>query len=112
MIRHLFQLVLQKNGLAVTPACDGAEVLERWSEGGYDAILMDVEMPGMNGLAATRAIREQEPESRRIPIVGLTAHTAAEDHDRCLEAGMNECLVKPVDLNRLVETIRRWSTAP
>ncbi len=108
LIRSLLQMILQKKGFVISTACDGGDVLKSWEENHYDLILMDVEMPGMNGLAATQAIREKETQGQRIPIIGLTAHTAAKDRDRCLAAGMDDCLIKPVNFELLAETLRRW----
>ena len=72
-------------------------------------ILMDVSMPQMNGLEATAAIREQErAEGRHVPIVGVTAHALKGDRERCLEAGMDDYLSKPISPNALLTKIERW----
>jgi CheY-like chemotaxis protein len=68
----------------------------------YDVILMDVQMPGMDGLAATAAIRQQEANRRRVPILALTAHAMAGDRARCLAAGMDGYLAKPINAQTLV----------
>ena len=76
----------------------------------YDGVLMDCQMPGMDGLEATRKIREREaekPGSRRIPIIALTAEAAEEDRKRCGEAGMDDYVSKPITLERLKEVIER-----
>jgi two-component system, sensor histidine kinase and response regulator len=73
----------------------------------YDVVLMDVQMPVMDGLAATRLIRTMAGGAE-LPIVALTAHALAEDHDRCLEAGMNDYLTKPIDPLRLLASLGQW----
>jgi CheY-like chemotaxis protein len=71
-------------------------------------ILMDVSMPRMSGLEATAAIRAEEGEGERIPIVGVTAHALKGDRDRCLEVGMDDYLSKPISPRTLREKIGRW----
>jgi PAS domain S-box-containing protein len=106
-------LMLRKLQCDVTIAGTGAEVLDlvRKSGAQFDIILMDVQMPDVDGLAATRAIRELERQTRPliapIPIVALTANAMKGDEDRCREAGMTGYLAKPVTLERLEREIRR-----
>jgi CheY-like chemotaxis protein len=72
-------------------------------------ILMDVSMPGMNGLEATGAIRGMEAEiGYHVPIVGVTAHALKGDRERCLEAGMDDYLSKPISPNALLEKVAAW----
>ena len=76
---------------------------------GFDVVLMDLQMPGMSGLEATQVIRAREGESGvRLPIVALTAHALEGDRQRCLDAGMDDYLAKPIDVAELVETIERF----
>ena len=75
----------------------------------YDLVLMDWEMPGMDGLSAAREIRRREPAGRRVPIVALTAHALPEHRDACLAAGMDGYLPKPVALDELARTPARWA---
>ncbi|MBP5292050.1 MAG: response regulator [Lachnospiraceae bacterium] len=83
------------------------ELFERNEEGHYDAIFMDMRMPVMDGLAATRAIRMlKRPDAASIPIIALSANAFEEDVRQCLEAGMNEHLSKPVDLDRLKDSLK------
>jgi len=77
----------------------------------YDAILMDVQMPVMDGLAATRAIRQLESAASRIPIIALTANTAERDRQRCLAAGMNDFLTKPIDNKKFAAALEHWTAA-
>lgn len=76
--------------------------------GTYDAILMDVMMPVMDGLSATKAIRKvQREDAKKIPIIAMTANAYAEDVKKCLAAGMNAHLPKPLQMNKVLETIAR-----
>jgi CheY-like chemotaxis protein len=94
--------LLQKQNHDVRIAQNGIEALNAMSEELFDLVLMDVQMPEMCGLEATRLIREQEKGSgRRQLIIAMTAHALAGDRERCLEAGMDEYLSKPIRLNEL-----------
>jgi CheY-like chemotaxis protein len=93
-------------------AANGGAAIECWLAARaagtpYDRVLMDLHMPGMDGLEATRRIRamEAEYESRRTPIIALTANASAEDREACLAAGMDDFLVKPLDRERLVTVL-------
>jgi signal transduction histidine kinase/DNA-binding NarL/FixJ family response regulator/HPt (histidine-containing phosphotransfer) domain-containing protein len=88
-------------------ACDGAEAVVAATSFPYDVILMDVRMPEMDGLQATRAIRARGGRLASVPIVAFTANAFAEDVQACLDAGMDDCLIKPVRKKMLVETILR-----
>ena len=97
--------MLQKRGHAVDVANNGVEAVRMAAEAAYDVILMDLEMPEMGGLEATRRIREL-PGLGELPIVAVTAHALAEERERCLNAGMTGFVTKPFragDLNRAVE---------
>ena len=94
-------------GLRVVLAHDGAEAVQRITEGGIDLVLMDVQMPVMDGLSATRAIRAI-PGVPRLPIVAMSANTFPEDRRRCLEAGMDAHIPKPVDPGQLCNELARW----
>jgi len=83
-------------GCTVDVASDGREAVQRWSDGVYDLIFMDIQMPEMDGLEATRHIRAAEDATHRVPIVALTANAMHEDRGVCLEAGMDEHIAKPV----------------
>jgi len=90
--------LLQKLGHSVTVAGNGIEAVAHWQRGGFDAILMDVDMPLMNGHQATAQIREQERDSgARIAIVAMTAHAMQGARERCLQHGMDGYLTKPID---------------
>jgi signal transduction histidine kinase/CheY-like chemotaxis protein len=101
----LFVDVLSRAGFSAFAASSGEEAVEAAERGGFDGILMDVQMPGIDGMEATRRIRASE-RHHRTPIVGLTAHTGATVRKRCLDAGMDLVLHKPVDLARLPLRLR------
>jgi signal transduction histidine kinase len=100
LVRH----ALQKRGHAVEVANDGLEAVERATKGQFDVILMDVQMPGLDGFQATSAIR-MLPAYASTPIIALTAHAMPGDQERCLAAGMNGYLAKPLDLPLLIQTV-------
>jgi signal transduction histidine kinase/CheY-like chemotaxis protein len=103
--------LLREAGLAPDVANNGAEAVERARAAGYALILMDMQMPVMDGLTATRAIR-QLPGHVDTPIVAMTANAFDDDRDRCLEAGMNDHVSKPVDPEVLFSTLLRWLDQP
>jgi two-component system, sensor histidine kinase and response regulator len=112
--------ILENMGCTVFTAPNGQAAVQRCAREAFDLILMDCEMPIMDGFDATNRIREIErvtgglrgpDEARsRLPIVALTAHALAEVRDRCLEAGMDDFLVKPFDEQQMVEMLGRWLT--
>jgi CheY-like chemotaxis protein len=99
--------LLHKQEHAVTLVGDGAAAVEQFLAGSFDLIFMDVQMPTMDGLTATTTIRRHEMEEgrRRTPIIALTAHALAEDAERCLSAGMDQYLAKPLRSQKLWEAI-------
>ena len=100
--------LLEKRGHETIITATGREAIEAWEEEGFDLILMDVEMPEMDGLEATQAIREKERISGgHVPIIGLTAHAMKGDRERCLAAGMEEYLTKPFDFQVLFYLVER-----
>jgi signal transduction histidine kinase/CheY-like chemotaxis protein len=96
---------LQRLGYAVDVARNGREGVDAWASGYYDLILMDCQMPVLDGYAATREIRAREPAARRIPIVALTANTMKDDDLKCKAAGMDDHLSKPLDRERLAQCL-------
>jgi signal transduction histidine kinase/ActR/RegA family two-component response regulator len=110
--QRLVRRILEKDGHAVTVVPDGRSAVSAADPEAFDVILMDVQMPGMDGLQAATAIREHERQSggARLPIFALTAHNMTGDRERCLAAGMDECLVKPFlpsDLRNLLAGVMR-----
>ncbi|MDB5894553.1 MAG: hypothetical protein JWQ88_2084 [Rhodoferax sp.] len=102
--------LLQAAGLVVDIASDGEQAVRLAGRGDYDLILMDVQMPRMDGLEATRLLR-QDPRMAKLPIIAMTANAFVEDRQACLDAGMNEHLAKPVDPRILHEALLRWLPA-
>jgi len=97
--------VLEKRGHRVTVVSDGGAALRTWEQGNFDLVLMDVQMPVMDGLESTRAIRSKEISGRHTPIVALTAHALTGDDQMFREAGMDAYVSKPVCAERLLEVI-------
>ncbi len=98
--------MLEKMGYSITIANTGAEVLSQLSAGSFDLILMDVQMPEMDGIEATRRIRNEESNSgTHIPIIAITAHAMKGDRERCLEAGMDGYISKPINKAALLSAI-------
>ena len=98
--------LLEKQGHVVTCAATGKEALDALEDSPFDIILMDVQMPEMDGTAATMEIRTKD-RFKDLPIIALTAHAMAGDRERFLEAGMNDYLAKPIDVEELKKTLRR-----
>ena len=100
--------LLTKRGHQVTVVSNGREAVAAVQQGPFDLVLMDVQMPEMDGLEATAAIRTWERESgHRIRIVAMTAHAMTGDRDRCLEAGMDGYLSKPIDQQSLFAAVEQ-----
>jgi two-component system sensor histidine kinase/response regulator len=108
--RVLAQKLLQKQGHTVTSVNNGREALKLWEQNQsrqFDVILMDVQMPGMDGLQASTLIREKElATGAHIPIIAVTAHAMKGDRERCLAAGMDGYITKPISPAELAETIQ------
>ncbi len=106
-------VLLEDQGAAVTLAKDGQEAIdlfEKSAPGGYDAILMDIMMPNVDGLTATRIIRALDrPDAETVPIIAMTANAFAEDARKCLDAGMNAHLAKPLNMPLVMATIVRYT---
>jgi PAS domain S-box-containing protein len=108
--QRLLVKILRRGGHEVTVANDGGEAIERWRGGQFDLVLMDVQMPRVDGLTATREIRRAESlqtDRFRVPIVAMTAHVMPEDRLRCLAAGMDDYLPKPLEIERLNAVLDR-----
>ena len=95
---------LRKLGYEAAAVTNGAEAVEAVQDGGYDLVLMDCQMPVMDGFEATRRIRQ----STGIPVVAMTADAMPGDRDRCLSEGMNDYLAKPVELKQLADVLAKW----
>ncbi len=109
--QRVAQRLLQMLAAEVTIANNGAEALERIAEGAFDAVLMDCQMPVMDGFTATARIREAERQSglrKRLPIIALTANVMSEDREHCLAAGMDAHLGKPIVPSQLADCLSRY----
>jgi PAS domain S-box-containing protein len=113
--QRVAQHILQKLGTQVTLASNGAEALERLAAMRFDAVLMDCQMPVMDGFTAATRIRELERsrnDGGRTPIIALTANVMSEDRERCIAAGMDAHLGKPIDTTQLANCLERYLVAP
>jgi CheY-like chemotaxis protein len=111
-VSRVMAIMLQRAGYEVALAADGRQGVDAWENGGVDLIMMDVQMPRMDGFEATRLIREKERErGGHTPIVAVTAFALREDEKKCLAAGMDSYLSKPIDFQKcleMVHTIIGW----
>jgi CheY-like chemotaxis protein/HPt (histidine-containing phosphotransfer) domain-containing protein len=106
--QQVAQEILQGAGLFVTVANNGQEGVDAALQNEYDIILMDVQMPVMDGYTATREIRNLKSEIRNLPIIAMTAHAMAGDEQKSLDAGMNGHVTKPIDPDQLFATLQKW----
>jgi CheY-like chemotaxis protein len=108
--RLLLETMLRKLGYnAVTTAADGTEAVAVGTRGDIDVIFMDVQMPDVDGLEATRRIRDTWLKEAQPVIIALTAEAMQGDRERCIEAGMNDYLTKPVRLEQVQGVLARWA---
>lgn len=107
MNRELLQEILEGAGIVVDFAFDGQQALQQVSKTAYDGVLMDCQMPVMDGYTATRALRSN-PSLAQLPVIAMTASSSGDDRLRCLEAGMNDHIGKPLDVRYLFQTLARW----
>ena len=110
--RQVAVAFLTKLGCQVETASDGLVAVEKWRSGGYDMVFMDCQMPELDGFAATHAIRSQEGDGARTPIIAMTAHAMAGDREACLAAGMDDYLAKPLEIQPMAAALHRWSRRP
>ncbi len=103
--------MLKKQGFEVFTAENGAKALEIIEKQRVDCILMDCQMPIMDGFEATERIRSLETHNGQVPIIAVTANAMSQDKERCLHVGMNDYLSKPVKANQLNNTLSRWLQA-
>ena len=108
--QFIVRRILRKSGFESDIAHNGGEAVELLSRRRYGVVLMDVQMPGMDGFEATRIIRD--PESgvldHEVPVIAMTAYAGREDENMCRQAGMSDYISKPFDSNRLVDLVRKF----
>ncbi|QID19597.1 response regulator [Nitrogeniibacter mangrovi] len=112
--QQIARTLLESRGARVEIATDGQAAVDRLEDtsvAGFDAVLMDLQMPGLDGFEATRLLRAQ-PRFAQLPIIAMTAHAMAEERERCLLAGMNDHVAKPIDPAHLFATLARWRGGP
>ncbi|MEO5340242.1 MAG: response regulator [Magnetococcus sp. MYC-9] len=102
--------LLESNGLVVTVVHNGRQAVEAVQREGFDIVLLDIQMPEMNGFEAVAAIR-RDPLFQDLPVLAMTAHAMSGDREKSLAAGMNDHITKPIDPDRLFETLARWIPA-
>ncbi|MEZ5042357.1 MAG: ATP-binding protein [Saprospiraceae bacterium] len=106
--QKLMELILQHLGYTIDVANDGVEALQKLEKKVYDLIFMDVQMPNMDGLQATREIRRRLPKNAQPRIIAMTANALSEDKDECLKSGMDDYMAKPIQMNEVEKMIIRW----
>ena len=109
--RELAVDLLGKAGIEVTIAVNGQEALDSLAKAEFDGVLMDCQMPVLDGYAATRALRKL-PELRNLPVIAMTANAMAGDREKAIEAGMNDHIAKPINFEQLFATLARWLRPP
>jgi CheY-like chemotaxis protein len=105
--RELAVELLSGAGMDVTIACNGRQAIDLLEQREFDCVLMDCQMPVMDGYEATALLR-QRPGLRELPIIAMTANTMAGDRDKAIAAGMNDYIAKPIDVDEMFATLARW----
>ncbi len=106
--RHIVLGILKKSNLSIEAISDGEQVFDALSKAPYDLILMDCQMPGLDGYETTRRIRRMDGDARTIPVIAMTAYAMAGDREKCLEAGMNDYIAKPITRGALLGVLAKW----
>jgi CheY-like chemotaxis protein len=106
--QFVIRKILEELGCEVTIVNDGIEVVRSWKARRYDMILMDIQMPNRDGIAATRVIRKLENGEQSVPIIAITANALKNDRDACIEAGLDDYLSKPYRIEEFKLMLERW----
>ncbi len=114
--QNVVRIMLERLGCQVSLAENGFQALDILAEASFDLVFMDCQMPGLDGFETTKIIREKEnavgqqgtEASRRLPVIALTAHSLAEDQERCLAAGMDDFLGKPFNIEQIIKVLELW----
>ena len=106
--RELIATILQGAGYRVDLVADGRQAIDAFRDHRYDLVLMDIQMPGMDGVEATRQLRHLEAEDEHTPVLALTAYALEQERERCFSAGMDDFIVKPIEPDGLLRSIGRW----
>ncbi|WP_291984580.1 response regulator [Luteitalea sp.] len=109
--RYLVTFLLEQRGHQVVPAASGPQGLDLAARVAPDLILLDIQLPGMDGHAVTRALKA-DPQLRAIPVVAVTSHAMVGDREKCLEAGAEGYLEKPIDPETFIAAIEQFLTPP
>jgi len=109
--QQVAQEILEAAGMHVTIANHGQEALDYLDKQSFDVVLMDMQMPVMDGISATLEIRKQE-KYKNLPVIAMTANAMSSDRERCVEAGMNEHIAKPIDVKGLFQVLAKWVNVP
>ena len=105
--RFIIEKMMKNWGVNMTLTADGRETLVKFSQVKFDIVLLDLEMPGMNGYETAKAIRN-EIKNKDIPIIAMTGHIMPEEKEKCIKAGMNDIMSKPFDQTTLYKIIEKW----
>ncbi len=106
--QEVTQDILELMDLTVDIAENGVEALEKYNQDSYDAILMDIQMPELDGYQTTAEIRKIEGTNKHTPIIALTANALSGDREKCLKAGMDDYISKPIEAERLEAILKKY----
>lgn len=112
VIQNLLKKILLFENCKITSAKDGQSVLDKYESGDYDLIIMDFNLPVMNGLEATKKIRAIKNKKGKVPIIGISGNAKNLPESTFFEAGINEYMQKPLDYDKLIELVKKYTADP